>query len=416
MADTTDTNLQATPRTAAGSHNEAGGPGSPVAVAVFDDRFTAREPASSPLKDIFIHRKKENAMRSSKTEDAVFLLGGALVGAAAMYLLDPELGARRRQRVAQAAGDSWECASDSLADGIDRVRSGASNLSSRLSHMSEDASDYASSSGRGIMDRARDVASSISGRASDLKDKISDYASDYVDRGSDWAKSARKAVSNAYGNAQDAAGDYSDSARSWANWGNKLFHRAKDAGYRSASRAGKQLRSAAGSDDGFGAGSVVGTAVGCCLCGAAAMYLFDPQRGRGRRAKLVDQTSSFVRRTGRSMRASGTDLANRMRGMMHEGRKQMGSAMQSSSELAQRIRAEISRCCSNPSDINFMADEEGAVTLTGPVDKVESDWLLAAITRIPGVCQIINGMKTRENVGNSAQASELNKQEAMPQM
>src|SRR5207253_1766508 len=107
------------------------------------------------------------------------------------------------------------------------------------------------------------------------------------------------------------------------------------------------------------------------------MYLFDPQRGRSRRAKLMDQTSSFVRRTGRSMRASGIDLANRMRGMMHEGRKQVGSAMQSvtSSELAQRIRGEISRCCSNASDINFTADADGSVTLSGPIDHVESDWL-----------------------------------------
>jgi len=355
-------------------------------------------------------------MRSSKTEDAICLLGGALVGAAAMYLLDPDLGAKRRQRVAQAAGDSWDCASDSLAEGMDRLRSGASNIGSRLSSMSDDASDYASSSSRGIMDRARDVASGIGDRASGLKNKISDYASDYMDRGSDWAKSARKAISRAYGNAQDLADDYSDSASSWSKWGSKLLGRAKDAGYRSASRAGKQLRNAADLDDGFGAGSVIGTAVGCCLCGAAAMYLLDPQRGRSRRAKLVDQTSSFVRRTGRSMRASGIDLANRMRGMMHEGRKQVDSAMQSSSELAQRIRGEISRCCSNPSDINFMADREGAVTLTGPIDKVEADWLLAAITRIPGVCQIINGMKTKEDVGSSPKATELNKQEAMPQM
>ena len=362
-------------------------------------------------------------MRSSKTEDALCLLGGALVGAAAMYLLDPEMGARRRKRVAQAASDSWDCASDSLAEGVDRLRSGAANLSSnisdRLSSMGDSASDYASSSGRGIMDRARDLASSLGDRASDWKDKISDYAADYMDRGSGWAKSARNALSDAYGSAQDVADDYSGTARSWSKWGSKLFNRAKDAGYRSASRASKQLRNAADLDEGFGAGSVVGTAVTCCLCGAAAMYLFDPQRGRGRRAKLIDQTSSFVRRTGKSMRATGIDLANRMRGMMHEGRKQVGSAVQSSSELAQRIRAEISRCCSNAGDISFMADRDGAVTLTGPVDKVESDWLLAAITRIPGVCQIINRMETRESVrggSSSSQDSELNRQQAMPQM
>jgi gas vesicle protein len=358
-------------------------------------------------------------MRSSKTEDAICLLGGALVGAAAMYLLDPDLGAKRRQRVARVASDNWECASDRMAEGLGRLRSGASDLGSRLSSMTDSASDYASSSKRGIMDRARDVASSLGSRASGLKDRISDYASDYMDRGSDWAKSARSAISSAYGNAQDVADDYSGTARSWSKWGSKLFDRAKDAGMSSASRARKQLKDAAGYDDGFGAGSVVGTAVTCCLCGAAAMYLFDPHRGRSRRAKLMDQTSSFVRKTGRSMRASGTDLANRVRGMAYEGRKQAGAAMQSvgNSDLAQRIRSEISRCCSNASDINFTTDMDGAVTLSGPVDKVESDWLLAAVTRIPGVCQIINRMETRENVsGSSTPGSEYNRQQAMPQM
>src|SRR5947207_11175 len=42
MADMTDT-TQMTPQNAATSHNDADGSGSPVVVAVFDDRFAAEE-------------------------------------------------------------------------------------------------------------------------------------------------------------------------------------------------------------------------------------------------------------------------------------------------------------------------------------------------------------------------------------
>ena len=52
--------------------------------------------------------------------------------------------------------------------------------------------------------------------------------------------------------------------------------------------------------------------------GALLMYLFDPDRGRGRRAQLRDQVSSKVRHAGEAAEAKARDLRNRAKGLMHE--------------------------------------------------------------------------------------------------
>ena len=52
--------------------------------------------------------------------------------------------------------------------------------------------------------------------------------------------------------------------------------------------------------------------------GAALMYLFDPERGRGRRARLSDQLASKANRLGDKAEAKARDLRNRAQGMMHE--------------------------------------------------------------------------------------------------
>jgi hypothetical protein len=51
--------------------------------------------------------------------------------------------------------------------------------------------------------------------------------------------------------------------------------------------------------------------------GALLMYLFDPDRGRGRRSRLSDQVSSKATRLGRTAEAKARDLRNRAQGLMH---------------------------------------------------------------------------------------------------
>jgi gas vesicle protein len=62
----------------------------------------------------------------------------------------------------------------------------------------------------------------------------------------------------------------------------------------------------------------VGMLLGGMAAGAALMYLFDPERGRTRRARLSDQTASKLNRFGDAACAQTRHLRNRAQGLMHE--------------------------------------------------------------------------------------------------
>lgn len=61
-----------------------------------------------------------------------------------------------------------------------------------------------------------------------------------------------------------------------------------------------------------------GLIAGSIGAGALLMYLFDPDRGRGRRARLSDQLTSKANRIGRAAGSKARDLRNRAQGLMHE--------------------------------------------------------------------------------------------------
>jgi hypothetical protein len=92
-------------------------------------------------------------MRHRKTEDTMFLLGGALLGAAAMYLLDPESGRRRREHLAETTGDALGRAGEAVGPAWDTLRERAADLGGRLS-------DSASAFGVSAADTARDYRDS----------------------------------------------------------------------------------------------------------------------------------------------------------------------------------------------------------------------------------------------------------------
>ena len=62
----------------------------------------------------------------------------------------------------------------------------------------------------------------------------------------------------------------------------------------------------------------VGVLLGGVGVGAALMYLFDPERGRTRRARLSDQMVSQCHRLSDRTAARARDLRNRAQGVMHE--------------------------------------------------------------------------------------------------
>src|SRR5215211_2034951 len=62
----------------------------------------------------------------------------------------------------------------------------------------------------------------------------------------------------------------------------------------------------------------VGLVIGSIGVGALLMYLFDPDRGRGRRARISDQLTSKVSRFGEAVEGRARDLRNRTKGVIHE--------------------------------------------------------------------------------------------------
>ena len=318
-------------------------------------------------------------MRYRKTENTLSLLGGALLGAAAMYLLDPELGRRRRADLADRAGDAWDSAGETLRGGWESVA-----------------------------DRARDWGRSASETAQEYGQRIADHVADLRSRGSD-------AVSDY----TDAA---SDAGHSAADYGRRLWKRAVDLGgslapsslLKGLRRHGQDLGSRArraAADAGLVETEtpilpITLTGVGCCAVGVGLMYFLDPQRGRARRAWAQDKVTSLVRQTGQSFYRTGQDLANRVQGVAAETRgKFRSSAPVDSEQLVQRVRSEMGRAVSHPRLVQVMADANGCITLTGSVLASEADRLRSSVESVPGVNLVVNRLEVHDTVDGLQRAA-----------
>src|SRR5688572_22728844 len=212
-----------------------------------------------------------------RKDNTLSMLAGAALGAAAMYLLDPDAGERRRRELSERTGDATHRAGEALGPIWERVSETARNVGAGVA-------GGAATFGHGIADTAADARDAGSHTAHHLSDVIADK-----------------------------------------------LHRAR-----------KQARHAFGREEPSHAGAYATTGISTMVLGAAAMYLLDPQRGRERRARVVDQATSVVRRTGRACQRIGRDLGNRAKGYAHEagGMFETEDAV-SAEQLLQRIRSEM---------------------------------------------------------------------------
>ena len=129
-----------------------------------------------------LHGRKSACGRPGTT-GIVSLLAGAGIGAAMMYLLDPEAGRERRDYVANQAGtaaeavggalgSAWQHASEAVETASEHAHVAADKALDYAGRARSDAADHASS----FADRARGVASDASDWASakfsDLRDAM----------------------------------------------------------------------------------------------------------------------------------------------------------------------------------------------------------------------------------------------------
>ena len=313
----------------------------------------------------------------SKTETGMTLVGGALLGAATMYLLDPESGRRRREHLGEAAGDTFGTAWDKTRD-----------ISSTLA---DKASDLAA----GLAGHAHHLAHGVSSGVSGEAEGISSGAVGKTVRG--WGRSA-----------SDMAGDASDSASGWmGDWADRARGMTHGARHRMAK--------ALDPDHVRGPGHAVAysaAGAGTLALGAGLMYFLDPQRGRPRRAWVGQKMTRFLNDTGRTFRSTGRHVWNRMHGVAHGVTSQARSRLPGSApgpvdgeQLLRRIWAEVGHVLTYPSQVQIMTSAGGAVTLYGRVPAAEEDRLLATVHAVPGVTQIINRLQAADAGGSGAQGA-----------
>jgi osmotically-inducible protein OsmY len=123
--------------------------------------------------------------------------------------------------------------------------------------------------------------------------------------------------------------------------------------------------------------------------GAAAMYFFDPVRGRRRRA-LVRDRGEAVRHDFESFaRARSKRAADRMKGAMARTRAAVAGEPVDDERLRDRIRAKLGHLIEHPSAVEVTV-QEGRVVLSGRVDAEELDDLLDAVGAMLGVAGVEN--------------------------
>ncbi|HET6379474.1 MAG TPA: BON domain-containing protein [candidate division Zixibacteria bacterium] len=128
------------------------------------------------------------------------------------------------------------------------------------------------------------------------------------------------------------------------------------------------------------------------LGGAAAAFLFDPQRGRTRRIQLGDRTAALVRGLKRGLarrqRAVTSTLAGKAQAARHAGEE---GPLPNDEALAAKVTSELFRDPSVPKGGININVEQGRVVLRGEVpDEGMRRALEKSAAAIPGVWDVEN--------------------------
>ncbi len=137
--------------------------------------------------------------------------------------------------------------------------------------------------------------------------------------------------------------------------------------------------------------------------GAGLMYLFDPERGRRRRAMVRDKLIWATHKLNDAVDATSEDLEHRAQGTAAEAvgwvREVVLRRPVDDDVLVERVRARLGRVAWHPGAIEVMA-HNGRVTLRGQVLAREVDAILAAARSVRGVRAVINELEVHERPGD----------------
>jgi hypothetical protein len=266
--------------------------------------------------------------RGMGIRDAVELIAGAGIGAALMYLFDPDTGPDRREHLRESAADYVNDAGHALGSAWGTVRESAHHLGDRAHgiggrfHMGRD---------RGRLASMRDsLVHSLSGTGK--------YVSDLKKRGSHLLERTR--------------------------------HRHEE-------------------PHEIPVGTIMITALGALALGAGLMYLMDPASGRRRRAVARDKALSTARHTTETVRRQGRYYAGKAKGLAAEARSHvMGNEPENDRQLEARVRTNLGRFNSPIRDYQISA-VNGIVTLRATGSEADVKAMADYIRSINGVHDVV---------------------------
>jgi uncharacterized membrane protein len=133
--------------------------------------------------------------------------------------------------------------------------------------------------------------------------------------------------------------------------------------------------------------------------GALVMYLADPQAGRRRRARLVDQYQHTSLKVQRGADVVLRDARNRAEGFAAQVRSyvpRLGARGNDDAILVERIRSALGRATSHPHAVE-VACESGHVTLRGVALASETPRIMSAARHCRGVKSVTNHLIQHES-------------------
>ncbi len=137
--------------------------------------------------------------------------------------------------------------------------------------------------------------------------------------------------------------------------------------------------------------------IGSIALGAVAMYAFDPDKGRRRRAVARDKAYALMLDTRHVAGATTRDVAHRLDGLHARVRRLWTQAPTADDlQVIERVRARMGRAVSHPHAIQVGA-LQGRVTLSGPVLAHEVVPLVAAVRSVWGVRHVENMLVVHEH-------------------
>ncbi len=133
--------------------------------------------------------------------------------------------------------------------------------------------------------------------------------------------------------------------------------------------------------------------------GAGLMYLFDPNRGKRRRALVRNKITHVGKVASDVTGKTGRDVRNHVLGVFAEVGSHFRIKDVSDDVLEARVRSKLGRVVSHPSAIEVKA-VDGLIILTGPIIATEEHPLLESVTGIHGVKSIENRLELHQQAGD----------------